>query len=172
VNRVFLIGDTHFGHSKIIDFEGDARPFKTIEEHDEKLMDLWNQTVKPKDTVWHLGDVGFGDGFFTILSKLNGLKKLVMGNHDRYPASRYLEHFSGLYGAVKLRDYILTHVPIHDSQFYRFKGNIHGHLHSNSLQDKRYINVSAEVIGLKPILFDEAVSSPQPTMTLPTNEST
>lgn len=159
MNRVFLIGDTHFGHSKVLEFEPEARPFQNIAEHDERLVELWNETVKPKDTVWHLGDVGFGIGFFDILPKLNGVKKLVMGNHDRYPAERYLEHFYGVYGAVKLRDYILTHVPIHDSQFYRFLGNIHGHLHSKKLEDTRYINVSAECIGLRPIFFDEAIAS-------------
>jgi calcineurin-like phosphoesterase family protein len=158
MNRIFLIGDTHFGHAKILEFEAEARPFTSVEEHDEFLIHNWNETVKPKDTVWHLGDVGFGLDVFNILPRLHGYKKLVMGNHDRYPAERYLEHFNGIFGAVKLRDYIMTHVPIHDSQFYRFEGNIHGHLHSKSLEDKRYINVSAEVIGLKPILFDEAIS--------------
>jgi calcineurin-like phosphoesterase family protein len=170
VNRVYLISDTHFGHSKVLEFEAEARPFKSIAEHDECLIALWNETVKPKDTVWHLGDVGFGIGVFDILPRLNGRKKLVMGNHDRYPADKYLEHFAGVYGAVKLRDYIMTHVPIHDSQFYRFKGNIHGHLHSKVLADERYINVSVERIGLKPVLFDEAVSCPQPSPNAAGNE--
>ena len=34
MNTVFVISDTHFGHSKILDFEKESRPFATIEEHD------------------------------------------------------------------------------------------------------------------------------------------
>jgi len=154
LNKVFIIGDTHFGHKKILEFEAEHRPFKTIEEHDETLIDNWNSVVNKNDTVWHMGDVLFGRDSFKYLPRLNGVKKLVMGNHDHYPIELYKEHFSKIFGAVKLRDYILTHVPIHPYQFYRFKGNIHGHMHSDSLDDKRYINVSAEIIGLKPILLD------------------
>jgi calcineurin-like phosphoesterase family protein len=168
MNRIFLIGDTHFGHSKVIEFEAELRPFKTIQEHDEALVTNWNSVVNPKDTVWHLGDVGFGVGFFDILPRLHGVKKLVMGNHDRYPTAKYLEHFNSVYGAAKLHDYILTHIPIHPDQFYRFKGNIHGHLHSSKIDDDRYINVSAEQIGLTPILFDKAVAT---LATLPCNEN-
>ena len=41
-------------------------------------MRRWNATVKPKDTVWHLGDMLFGRGSFATLRLLNGVKKLVM----------------------------------------------------------------------------------------------
>jgi calcineurin-like phosphoesterase family protein len=34
-NRVFIISDTHFGHSKVIEFEQEHRPFKTIQDHDD-----------------------------------------------------------------------------------------------------------------------------------------
>jgi calcineurin-like phosphoesterase family protein len=60
VNRVFVTSDTHFGHKRVIEFEAAHRPFATIEEHDRELIARWNATVKPKDTVWHLGDVYFG----------------------------------------------------------------------------------------------------------------
>lgn len=157
-NRVFVISDTHFGHSKILEFEAEKRSFSSIQEHDEYLVDRWNSVVNRKDTVWHLGDVLFGEHSFDILGRLNGLKKLVMGNHDRYPIQKYLEHFSQVFGTVRYREYLLTHVPIHESQFYRFKGNIHGHLHSSKLDDPRYINVSAEQINLTPITFDELLA--------------
>lgn len=158
MNRVFIIADTHFGHKKILEFEAGSRSFPTIEAHDDELVRRWNDAVKPKDTVWHLGDVLFGEAAFATLGRLNGVKKLVMGNHDRYPMWRYLEHFSQVFGTVKLRDYILSHVPVHPGQFGRFKGNIHGHLHSNVLDDARYINVSAEQVNLTPVLLDKLLS--------------
>lgn len=158
MNRVFIIADTHFGHAKIIEFEAAARPFSTIEEHDDELVHRWNTVVKPKDTVWHLGDVLFGEGTFATLGKLNGVKKLVMGNHDHYPVTRYLEHFNSLHGTVSLHGYILSHVPVHPGQFGRFKGNIHGHLHSKTMDDPRYANVSAERQHLTPRLLDQVIS--------------
>lgn len=156
-NRIFVIADTHFGHTKILTFEQEFRPFSCIEEHDEALVDRWNSVVRAKDTVWHLGDVLFGFNTFPVLAKLNGVKRLVMGNHDRYPASRYLGYFNSLHGVASRSGYILTHVPVHPNQFRRFKGNIHGHLHHNKLEDDRYKCVSAEHTNLTPILFEQVI---------------
>lgn len=153
MNRIFVIADTHFGHKRVIDFEAEARPFSTIEEHDAELVRRWNATVGKKDTVWHLGDVLFGQNAFATLGRLNGVKKLVMGNHDRYPCALYLEHFCQVVGAAELNGCILTHIPVHPGQFGRYKANIHGHLHSRKIDDARYINVSAEHIGLAPVLL-------------------
>lgn len=154
MNRVFVISDTHFGHKKIIDFEAKTRQFGTIEEHDAELVRRWNACVKSRDTVWHLGDVLFGRAAFETLGLLHGVKKLVMGNHDRYPCSLYLEHFSQVVGAAELRGCILTHIPVHPTQLARYKANIHGHLHNTKMDDARYINVSAEHTGLAPVLLD------------------
>ena len=54
------------------------------------------------------------------------------------------------------KEYILTHCPIHSSQLdYRYSYNIHGHVHSNSIDDARYINVSAEVIDYTPKTLEQ-----------------
>lgn len=153
-NRIFVIGDTHFGHKKIAEVRG----FDSIEAHDETLVENWNRAVKPKDTVWHLGDVLFGKASFAILGRLNGLKSLVMGNHDRYPSAMYLEHFRGIYGAVELKNHLLTHIPVHHGQSRRYAGNIHGHLHTNQLVEPWYYCVSAERIDLTPIRLDEVTA--------------
>ena len=154
MSDLFLISDTHFGHKKILEFEKDSRPFSTIEEHDEKLIENWNKTVGKKDVIIHLGDVLFGaSAFASVLPRLNGIKRLILGNHDSYPSSRYLEFFNSLHGSLEIKDYLLTHIPVHLSQFRRAKGNIHGHLHSRII-DGPYINVSADRIGLTPIAVD------------------
>ena len=158
MNKIFLIGDTHFGHTKILEFESQARPFATVEEHNEKLIENWNRVVKTKDTVWHLGDVLFGIENFDCVSRLNGYKHLIMGNHDHYPMEEYQKYFNKIVGAHKLANYLLSHVPVHPSQKYRFKGNIHGHMHSNKLDDPWYINVSAEQINLTPIELNELLN--------------
>lgn len=154
-NRVFVIADTHFGHKKVIEFESACRPFATIEAHDDELVRRWNAAVKPKDTVWHLGDVLFGRAAFATLGRLSGVKKLVLGNHDRYPSALYLEYFNQVLGAVETHGCILTHVPVHPAQFGRYKANIHGHLHSACLEDSRYINVCVERTGLAPVPLED-----------------
>jgi len=159
-NRVFAIGDTHFGHRNVIEFEPVHRPFATIEEHDRELVTRWNATVKPKDTVWHLGDVYFGGkDAHGVLASLNGLKRLVLGNHDCYPLEIYQQYFSRIYGAAEYRHCILTHIPVNPNQFGRYQRNVHGHTHSKKLDDPRYICVSVEHHDLRPVLFDTLLCS-------------
>lgn len=158
MSDTFLIGDTHFGHKNIVEFEPRSRFFTSVEEHDAQLVENWNSVVRKQDVVWVLGDVVFGTQSFETLALLKGRKKLVMGNHDTYPSKKYLEHFTRIVGSTELRGYLLTHIPIHPSQFRRFKGNIHGHLHNRCLDDPRYVCVSADRINLTPVSLDALVS--------------
>lgn len=164
---VFMISDTHFGHKKILEFESEKRPFETIEEHDETLVQNWNSVVTKRDIVYHLGDVIFSGSseYSRLLSRLLGIKKLILGNHDSKRVKQLAPYFHSMHGPIKFEGCILTHIPIHPDQFYRFKYNIHGHLHSNLVKkfwlgilakpDKRYINVSVEQINLTPINWEE-----------------
>lgn len=159
MGKVFLVSDTHFGHTKIIDFEAAHRPFASIEEHDEALIANWNAVVAKRDTVWHLGDVLMGRHSFALLPRLHGIKKLILGNHDQYPIAAYAEHFSQIKAGFALHDFLLTHIPVHDSQKARWTGNIHGHRHSNpQLADPWYLCVSLEHTGLAPIAWEDAVA--------------
>lgn len=79
----FFISDTHFGHKNIIRFCD--RPFADVDEMNEALIDNWNNVVGEDDTVYHLGDVALGPWveWDSILTRLNGYKVLVVGNHER-----------------------------------------------------------------------------------------
>lgn len=152
--EIFLISDTHFGHSKILQFEPSRQELgKTIEEHDASLVERWNSVVRKNDTVWHLGDVLFGRHSFNVLRQLNGIKKLVKGNHDTYNVKNYLHYFKDVHGCYVMDEFLLSHIPMHESQKYRFKGNIHGHMHSKVLPDPFYCNVSCEQIAFRPVPF-------------------
>lgn len=52
---------------------------------DQAIIENWNNTVSPDDTVFHLGDVALGniDKSLACVGRLNGYKILVIGNHDR-----------------------------------------------------------------------------------------
>lgn len=153
-SNVFFIGDTHFGHKKILQFEQNGRQhlFKTIEEHDEALVDNWNKVVRSRDTVYHLGDAAFDNHYH--LGRLKGYKKIILGNHDNDNSLK--EYFERFFGALSYKGWILTHIPVHPKQLeYKFTHNIHGHLHTNTIGDPKYINVSADVINFTPIALED-----------------
>lgn len=155
----FVIADTHFGHENIIRYCD--RPFESVEQMDEALISNWNNRVRNDDIVWVLGDFALGskDYVKSITKKLNGRKKLILGNHDRYRESFYRDcgfEFVSPY-PVLIEDFIiLSHAPIEllseDCLFF----NIYGHVHN----DPRYVDmtdssacVSVERIGYAPMVF-------------------
>lgn len=156
--RKFFIGDTHFGHVNLIHFETGRRQFATIEEHDRFLVNAWNETVRPEDIVYHLGDVFFGQPPIGILSALHGTKYLILGNHDKpQHMAIYCQHFAKVHGVAYLDGGgVLTHVPMHPSQLeFRWKFNVHGHIHRGGVNDRRYVNVCCEAINYRPLSLEE-----------------
>lgn len=79
----FFTSDTHFGHERIITLSD--RPFRDAQHMNEALIQNWNDVVGPEDHVYHLGDVALGSFADSIacVGRLNGIKHLVVGNHDR-----------------------------------------------------------------------------------------
>lgn len=161
-STIFFLGDTHFGHKNIINFSAATRPYSTIEEHNEALVEKWNAVVKPKDVVWLLGDVAFGRENLRYVRYLNGTKHLVMGNHDTYSIMDYIEvGFIKICGVINYNGFLLSHVPIHPSQLeFRWKWNVHGHIHDPAkyrLSDQ-YINVNCDVVNCTPVSLEELQS--------------
>jgi calcineurin-like phosphoesterase family protein len=79
---VFFTSDTHFGHAKAIEH---GRPFGSVQEMEEALVERWNKAVKPPDIVIHFGDVAMGqreEVLAKFMPRLNGFKVLLYGNHD------------------------------------------------------------------------------------------
>lgn len=177
--ETWFISDTHFGHKNILEYEKEARPFSTLEEMHEVMIERWNNTVKPNDIIYHLGDFAFGKHWVAIAKHLQGKKRLIMGNHDTYPTDVYLNYFQKCYGVVFWERCILSHMPVHPNQLgSRWMLNVHGHLHSKVVMsqeecrwvideemfpgqkilervpDLNYFNVSCEQNNLTPIHRD------------------
>jgi calcineurin-like phosphoesterase family protein len=150
-HKVYLIADLHLRHRNM----AIKRGFKDEFEHDAHIIEKWNSVVRKNDTVWILGDITMEKTSpYYILNELKGIKKVVLGNHDRPQHVReLLNYVNSVCGMVKYKDYIFTHCPIHESELGRFKANIHGHVHEKSLDDPKYINVSCEVVDYTPILI-------------------
>jgi calcineurin-like phosphoesterase family protein len=132
--EAFFTSDHHFGHKNILNYEKEARPFSSVEEMNEVMIERWNNVVHRNDIVYHLGDFAFGKHNIQIAERLNGKKRLILGNHDTYPSSLYLEYFDKLYGCVFWKRCVLSHMPIHPNGLGdRWILNIHGHLHSEKV---------------------------------------
>lgn len=168
---IWLISDTHFGHENILTFRHQGGElirgniFSSVEEMDEVMIDQWNRYVKPGDKVYHLGDVFFGnkDTFIQNWKRLNGQKRLILGNHDdaKFFAKHELVAKIDVWRMFPEHGLLLTHVPVHETVLYegRFKGveaiNIHGHLHQNPSPSIKHRCVSVEQIDYTPIHIED-----------------
>ena len=154
--KVRFISDLHFGHENLATR---LRGFNSAIEHDYYLIEQFNSVVtNSKDITYILGDITMEKPNYAILNKLNGIKHVILGNHDRrQDVPKLLEYVNSVSGMINYKkEFILTHCPIHPSELeYRYKYNIHGHVHANSLDDDRYINVCAEVLDYKPKTIEE-----------------
>lgn len=52
--EVYVVADTHFGDEAIIQYEN--RPFRSIEEMTQTMVERWNEKVMGNDTIFVLGD--------------------------------------------------------------------------------------------------------------------
>lgn len=79
----FFTSDLHLGHQNIIKYC--SRPFGSVEEMNETLISNYNEMVSESDWVYFLGDICMGKIAETLplVSRLNGKKVLIAGNHDR-----------------------------------------------------------------------------------------
>lgn len=164
-SKIFLISDTHFGHEGVCRFlraNGEKlRPWDNPQEMDEFMIEQWNSRVSDIDIVYHLGDVVINRRALQTLERLNGRKVLIKGNHDIFKLHEYSKYFDDIRAYHRLNDCFLSHIPMHPSQLYRWRINIHGHLHSNFVelengnQDPRYISVCVEHTNYAPLCFDE-----------------
>jgi calcineurin-like phosphoesterase family protein len=143
--NVFLTSDTHFGHVNICNFTNydgsPVRPWDSVEEMDEEMVKRWNDTVGPKDKVYHLGDVVINRKSLQILDRLNGDKVLIKGNHDIFPLKDYVKYFRDIRAYYVMNGFILSHIPVHKESIARFGANIHGHTHGNRVRKLRGVNV-------------------------------
>lgn len=113
--KIWLTSDTHYFHRNVIKYCN--RPFVSVEEMNQALIDNWNSLVQPDDLVYHLGDFAFCgiERAKNILSQLNGTKICIRGNHDQSPERMKKMGFSAVYEKMELEiegiSLILSHFP-------------------------------------------------------------
>lgn len=121
---------------------------------DAELIRRWNETVTDDDAVHIVGDFGPASQA-GLVGQLRGEKHLVVGNNDAIvPLAK-----AGLFKTIRLITtadrYVMTHYPLHPSQFGKSQINVHGHLHGDVVGDPRYACVSVDHTDFRPLSLDE-----------------
>ncbi|HEX9058754.1 MAG TPA: phosphoesterase [Clostridia bacterium] len=162
MQNTYMISDMHFGHKNIILFED--RPFETVEEMDNTIIQNWNNTVDKNDKVFVLGDVSFYNKEKTskIINRLHGHKTLILGNHDEDHSPLWWSE-AGFHEVYRFpiifeKFYILSHEPLYMSKNMPY-ANIHGHIHHLKYEDRQFFNVSVECVEYTPVNFKKIKES-------------
>jgi calcineurin-like phosphoesterase family protein len=171
-NKRYITSDLHLGHANIIKYCN--RPFSSVQEMDNTIINNWNKTVKPEDEVYFLGDFCFGRPGNVISKqyrqKLNGKIHLVLGNHDKYIDK---DAFDSVQDYLLLEEngkkILLIHYPIYRKDYSHLKEKMslpeydmcfYGHVH-NSVEDEvfeNHFNMCVEKTKYTPINFDILVN--------------
>ena len=153
----YFISDPHFGHYSnntnkgIITFE--RTQFKTIQEHDKYLFDMFielSKKLKPEDELWVLGDWGDTNCLW-VIGAFDCTTHFVCGNHD---AAADIEKFKIYFDEVYQypvylsNKLVVSHIPV---AVFGDQINVHGHLHGAVLDSPNYICCSLHVVNYKPI---------------------
>lgn len=173
----YFISDLHLGHERIIKLCN--RPFGSVTEMDEALIEGWNKKVKKNDTVYVLGDVVWDKNkVVEYMRRLSGKKILVAGNHDKPWVRR--EECLGCFDSVvqyleiSLEGHPITmcHYPMlewrssREDEPRKLGYHIHGHIHNRISDEYRALymqfnalNAGVDVNGYTPATFGELVEN-------------
>lgn len=167
--KLYFTSDTHFSSERALELS--KRPFASVEDMDWSMIERWNNTVNPKDTVWHLGD--FGDNW--PLDYLSGFVKCIIGNYERDGKTK-LDHESlemTLDGPIRLDvdetfgdfkgSFILAHEPIAAKEAMNKENKksgeellcLFGHIHGRQRIKKFGIDVGVDCNNYTPISLDD-----------------
>lgn len=158
---VFFTSDTHFGHANVIKHCG--RPFADVAEMDEALIANWNAVVRPKDTVYHLGDFAFRARRKPreYLARLHGVMHLIRGNHDEETLKDCPDAFASLSDLKEVKwegqRITLCHYAMKTwNKSHHGAWQLYGHTHGDMPDDptRFSLDVGVDCHDYRPIPFE------------------
>ena len=158
--NVFFTSDTHFSHENIIKYCN--RPFSSVEEMNETIITNWNNVITPNDTVFHLGDFGFGStgNLAEIKYRLNGNIEFVCGSHDKNAKKLFFPYRLML--EIKIEDHpiVLCHYAMRTwKASYHGSWHLFGHSHGRLAVDNHTLayDVGVDSNYYTPVSMDKIV---------------
>ena len=163
---MWLTSDLHFWHKNIIKYC--TRPYKSVEKMNRCLIDKWNAKVDKEDHIFVLGDFSLErnpEKLKSIVNKLNGVKHLVLGNHDELKPDQYLKiGFTSVHTSLWLpykdKMIYLAHDPAVKTALKKEDILFHGHVHKlwKVQPENNLINVGVDVWDGYPVLLENALA--------------
>jgi calcineurin-like phosphoesterase family protein len=157
----YFSSDFHLFHKNII--KHCNRPFSSIEEMNETIIDNYNAVVKPNDIFYFLGDFCWNlklEQMQGLLNRFNGKKNIIMGNHDDKKIFRNLSGIESLTQNVMLKAYgehiWLSHYShrvwdrSHHGAWHLF-----GHSHGSIPPHNKSFDVGVDCWEFKPLSFEQ-----------------
>ena len=168
--NTWITSDLHFGHKNIMSFcpQSRARFRNDLAYMNEQMVKEWNDLIEPEDTVYILGDVAFmsGSDAAKMVMRLNGVKILVRGNHDRKTLmdvnfrnafAEVHEYLDINYNGTKV---VMFHYPIAEwDQMHRGSVHLHGHLHGgiSGMEKFRCRDMGMDATGRIAVSMEDAI---------------
>jgi calcineurin-like phosphoesterase family protein len=168
---IWFTSDTHFNHENIVKYSN--RPFTDLGEMTEVLVKNWNEVVEKGDTVYHLGDFALSYGKQSVdvidklLSRLNGQKHLIKGNHDRkqvldnsrWASVRDYHEIKVDLGGIHKQRIVMSHYAFRVwNQMHRGAWMLHGHSHGNLHHaEGKIMDVGVDCHFYRPISLDTVI---------------
>ncbi|SUP41116.1 metallophosphoesterase [Veillonella criceti] len=163
---IYFTSDLHLGHANAIRLS--KRPFQSLEEMNETIINNYNSVVHANDIVYILGDLTFRlpiEEANSIIKRLKGTKILIRGNHDKeYNTALFediLDFTTFRYNHVV---FSMIHYPMMEWLHSRHNRgiNLHGHIHSDGSYNERNVangilryDVGVDSHNYYPISLDE-----------------
>ena len=113
---VFFTSDWHIGHENCLKF--DNRPWINTDDMHKSLISNFNKQVTPDSITYFLGDMILCNAelALSVISKLNGKKVLIRGNHDKGVESCYNAGFDIVLNSASImianESVTMTHCPL------------------------------------------------------------
>jgi len=180
MKKTHTSADLHLGHTNIIRYCN--RPFSSVEEMDETIINNINEKIMPEDRFIILGDFAWGTKVEHYLDLINCKDVwFVMGNHDRGGRKKpsYLESlefyrkmpFTHVFGYYEEEIIIpgkgkkmitMSHYPMSSwNKSHRESWHLYGHVHGGMTKQlgtepgKYRMDVGVDCHNFYPVAFDD-----------------